>query len=66
MCKSEEEPSLNTDVVLAGPVDFDTATARILDELKRQGVGSGYRSQAGLSLFDLANHWYALIYSIAW
>ncbi len=38
MSKTEEEPPLNTDVVLTGPTDFDAATARILDELKRRGV----------------------------
>ena len=38
MSKSEEEPPTNTDVVLSGPTDFDAATARILDELKRRGV----------------------------
>lgn len=32
------QPPPNTDVVLAGPTDFDAATARILDELKRRGV----------------------------
>ncbi|HWF59246.1 MAG TPA: GTP-binding protein [Nitrospira sp.] len=38
MSKSEEEPPPNTDVVLAGPTDFDAATTRIIDELKRRGV----------------------------
>ncbi|UVT15515.1 MAG: adenylyl-sulfate kinase [Nitrospira sp.] len=38
MSKSEEEPPPNTDVVLSGPTDFDAATARILEELKRRGV----------------------------
>ena len=38
MSKSEEEPPPNTDVVLTGPTDFDSATARIVDELKRRGV----------------------------
>ena len=38
MSKSEEELPPNTDVVLTGPTDFDAATARILDELKRRGV----------------------------
>lgn len=38
MSKSAEEPPPNTDVVLSGPTDFDAATARILDELKRRGV----------------------------
>lgn len=38
MSKSEEEPPPSTDVVLAGPTDFDGATVRILDELKRRGV----------------------------
>lgn len=36
MGKPVKEPP-NTDVVL-GPTDFDAATARILDELKRRGV----------------------------
>lgn len=38
MSKTEEEPPPNTDVVLTGPTDFDAATARVLDELKRRGV----------------------------
>ncbi len=38
MSKTEEEPPPNTDVVLSGPADFDAATARILNELKRRGV----------------------------
>ncbi len=38
MSKTEGEPPPNTDVVLAGPTNFDAATARILDELKRRGV----------------------------
>ncbi len=38
MSKTAEEPPPNTDVVLTGPTDFDAATARILDELKRRGV----------------------------
>lgn len=38
MSKSEEEPPANTDVVFSGPIDFDAATARILEELKRRGV----------------------------
>jgi bifunctional enzyme CysN/CysC len=38
MSKSEEEPPPNTDVVLSGPTDFNAATARVLDELKRRGV----------------------------
>ena len=38
MSKTEEEPPPNTDVVLSGPTDFDGATARIIDELKRRGV----------------------------
>ena len=38
MSKIAEEPPPNTDVVLTGPTDFDAATARILDELKRRGV----------------------------
>ena len=31
-------PSPNMDIVLSGPTDFDTATRRILEELKRRGV----------------------------
>jgi bifunctional enzyme CysN/CysC len=38
MSKSAEAPPPNTDVVLTGPTDFDAATLRILDELKRRGV----------------------------
>jgi len=38
MSKTEEELPPNTDVVLTGPTDFDAATARILEELKRRGV----------------------------
>lgn len=38
MSKTEEEPPPNTDVVLVGPTDFDAATQRIMDELKRRGV----------------------------
>ena len=38
MSKIAEEPPPNTDLVLTGPTDFDAATARILDELKRRGV----------------------------
>ena len=38
MSKIPEEPPLNTDIVLSGPTDFDAATRRILEELKRRGV----------------------------
>ncbi|MDF0667577.1 MAG: GTP-binding protein [Nitrospira sp.] len=38
MSKSEEESPPSTDVVLTGPTDFDAATTRIIDELKRRGV----------------------------
>ena len=38
MSKSTEELPPNTDVVLTGPTDFDAATVRIIDELKRRGV----------------------------
>lgn len=38
MSKTDEELPPNTDVVLVGPADFDVATARILEELKRRGV----------------------------
>ena len=38
MSKTPEEAPPNTDLVLSGPTDFDTATRRILEELKRRGV----------------------------
>ncbi len=38
MSKTEEEPPPNTDLVFAGPTDFDAATKRIMEELKRRGV----------------------------
>jgi bifunctional enzyme CysN/CysC len=38
MSKTPEEAPPNTDIVLSGPTDFDTATRRILEELKRRGV----------------------------
>ena len=38
MSKAPEEVPPNTDIVLSGPADFDAATRRILDELKRRGV----------------------------
>jgi bifunctional enzyme CysN/CysC len=38
MSKSEEESPPNTDIVLSGPIDFDAATKRIMEELKRRGV----------------------------
>ena len=38
MSKTEEEPPPNTDIVLSGPTDFDAATKRIMEELKRRGV----------------------------
>jgi bifunctional enzyme CysN/CysC len=38
MSKTDEEPPPNTDVVLCGPTDFDAATRRIMEELKRRGV----------------------------
>lgn len=38
MSKTAEEPPPNTDVTLTGPTDFDAATARIVEELKRRGV----------------------------
>ena len=38
MSKAPEEAPPNTDIVLSGPTDFDTATRRILEELKRRGV----------------------------
>jgi len=38
MSKAPEEPPPGTDIALSGPTDFDAATRRILDELKRRGV----------------------------
>lgn len=38
MSKVPEEVPPNTDIVLSGPADFDAATKRILEELKRRGV----------------------------
>ncbi len=38
MSKVPEEAPPNTDVLLSGPSDFDAATRRILEELKRRGV----------------------------
>ena len=38
MSKIPEEVPPNTDIVLSGPSDFDAATRRVLDELKRRGV----------------------------
>lgn len=38
MSKTAEAPPPNTDIVLTGPTDFDAATTRILEELKRRGV----------------------------
>ena len=38
MSKLPEEPPAAADIVLSGPADFDAATKRILDELKRRGV----------------------------
>lgn len=38
MSKTPEEVPPNTDIVLSGPADFDAATRRILEELKRRGV----------------------------
>jgi bifunctional enzyme CysN/CysC len=38
MSKAPEEAPPNTDIVLSGPADFDAATRRILEELKRRGV----------------------------
>lgn len=38
MSKAPEEVLPNADIVLSGPTDFDAATKRILDELKRRGV----------------------------
>jgi bifunctional enzyme CysN/CysC len=38
MSKAPEEVLPNADIVLSGPADFDAATKRILDELKRRGV----------------------------
>ncbi|BCA55550.1 Sulfate adenylyltransferase, subunit 1, and adenylylsulfate kinase [Nitrospira sp. KM1] len=38
MSKTPEEVPPDTDIVLAGPTDFDDSTERIVDELKRRGV----------------------------
>jgi len=38
MSKAPEEVLPNAEIVLSGPTDFDAATKRILDELKRRGV----------------------------
>jgi bifunctional enzyme CysN/CysC len=38
MSKLPEEPPPDADLVFSGPADFDMATKRILDELKRRGV----------------------------
>ena len=38
MSKTDEELPPNTDIVLSGPTDFDAATRRIMEELKRRGV----------------------------
>ncbi|WP_455378263.1 GTP-binding protein [Petrachloros mirabilis] len=38
MSKMPEDPPPNTDIALSGPADFDAATRRILEELKRRGV----------------------------
>jgi len=38
MSKAPEEVPPHTDIVLAGPADFDGATGRVMEELKRKGV----------------------------
>ena len=38
MSKAPEEVPPHTDIALSGPTDFDAATRRILEELKRRGV----------------------------
>ena len=38
MSKAPEEAPPHTDIALSGPADFDAATRRILEELKRRGV----------------------------
>ena len=38
MSRTDEETPPNTDVVFSGPTDFDAATRRIMEELKRRGV----------------------------
>jgi bifunctional enzyme CysN/CysC len=38
MSKAPEEVPPHTDIVLSGPTDFDAATRRIVEELKRRGV----------------------------
>lgn len=38
MSKTEEEPPSSTDIMLAGPTDFDAATKLVMEELRRRGV----------------------------
>ena len=38
MSKTAEEPPSSTDIMLAGPTDFDAATKLVMEELKRRGV----------------------------
>ena len=38
MSRTEEDPPANTDVVLCGPTDFDSATRRVMEELRHRGV----------------------------
>ena len=38
MTKTNEEPPPNTDIIFSGPTDFDEATRRIMEELKKRGV----------------------------
>jgi bifunctional enzyme CysN/CysC len=38
MSKSQEEPPPNTDLMFAGPKNFDEAAKQIIEELKRKGV----------------------------
>jgi bifunctional enzyme CysN/CysC len=38
MSKTPEEPPVGTDILFSGPTDFEAATRKILDELKRRGV----------------------------
>jgi bifunctional enzyme CysN/CysC len=38
MSNTEEDPPANTDLIFAGPKDFDAIADRIVEELKRRGV----------------------------
>jgi bifunctional enzyme CysN/CysC len=38
MSNTEQDPPTNTDLVFAGPKDFDAIADQIIEELKRRGV----------------------------